>query len=613
LHGFAEFWLKSMKNIILALIFSLNYIQPLNASSYGNGYTYKRPITIDHTKIGSASTVVTYSTSGSYTWVAPPGVTSVSVEAWGGGGTGGPATGNPARGGGGAGGQYAIKQVAVTPGTSYTIVVAAASTAQTGTLTNGNDSTFNTNTVVAKGGAGGLVSSGTSNTGGVGSTASGVGDTVYAGGSGGAGTAGGSSGGGGGGAGSTGTGNSGVTSTQGAAKANGGGAGGAGVSVVNTNNPGNAAGGGGSGGLATSSTNRKGGNGAAGQVQLTYTDTLSNFPVLISGTYAYLKTVANGGKVTNANGYDIIFTSDAAGTTVLNYERQSYNASTGAVNFWVNVPSVSHSSDTVIYMWYEKSSVSTDQSNKNSTWDTNYKGVWHMEDNAANTSILDSTSNGNNWTNQANTSTETVAGQVGSALSYDGSANYASVPINMSSTSVVTASFWVNHTWGNNNYTLLEYSANFNSNTTSFGFFPDDGADCTAGQFMTGINGNVGYNSACYLNPSNGWHYVTVVYDLTQQASSEITLYIDGVLQTAQSHPFGSLDTGSFGNYTLYMASRGGTSQFIPATMDDVRVSFAARQVNWTLAEFNNQNSPSTFYTIGSETTGDDTASFASE
>src|SRR6516162_1769993 len=55
----------------------------------------------------------------------------------------------------------------------------------------------------------------------------------------------------------------------------------------------------------------------------------SNFPVLFSGTYTYLATTSHGGDVTNANGYDIIFTSDAAGTQVLPFEQQSYNGSTG--------------------------------------------------------------------------------------------------------------------------------------------------------------------------------------------------------------------------------------------------------------------------------------------
>ena len=61
----------------------------------------------------------------------------------------------------------------------------------------------------------------------------------------------------------------------------------------------------------------------------------SNFPLLISGTYSYLATVANGGRVQNANGYDIIFSSDCAGTQKLDHEIESYRATDGTVNLWV--------------------------------------------------------------------------------------------------------------------------------------------------------------------------------------------------------------------------------------------------------------------------------------
>ena len=72
----------------------------------------------------------------------------------------------------------------------------------------------------------------------------------------------------------------------------------------------------------------------------------SNFPLLFSGTYAYLATVANGGKVTSASGFDIIFTSDAAGATQLDHEIETYNPVTGAVSFWVRVPTVATATDT---------------------------------------------------------------------------------------------------------------------------------------------------------------------------------------------------------------------------------------------------------------------------
>ncbi len=40
---------------------------------------------------------------------------------------------------------------------------------------------------------------------------------------------------------------------------------------------------------------------------------LSDFPVLISGTYSFLKASSSGGYVQNQNGYDIIFSSDTMG------------------------------------------------------------------------------------------------------------------------------------------------------------------------------------------------------------------------------------------------------------------------------------------------------------
>jgi hypothetical protein len=144
-----------------------------------------------------------------------------------------------------------------------------------------------------------------------------------------------------------------------------------------------------------------------------------NFPVLISGSYSYLATTANGGNVTNANGYDITFTSDASGFSPLAYEREMYNASNGAVDFWVQVPVVSHGSDTVIYMFYGNSSVTTDQSNVTGTWDSNYAGVWHFPTGST-LSASDSTSNGNNGTINSASATN---GEIDGAASFSGSLN----------------------------------------------------------------------------------------------------------------------------------------------------------------------------------------------
>lgn len=72
---------------------------------------------------GYAQVVQKLTSSG--TWTAPPGVTSVTVEAWGAGGGGGGTALNPSQGGGGADGSYSKKVITVVPGTTYNINVGA--------------------------------------------------------------------------------------------------------------------------------------------------------------------------------------------------------------------------------------------------------------------------------------------------------------------------------------------------------------------------------------------------------------------------------------------------------------------------------------------------------
>ena len=75
----------------------------------------------------------TYTTPGTYTWVVPPCVTTITVKVWGGGGGGGGTssrqsnTGDEActEGGGGGGGGFSMRTYSVTPGETYTIVVGA--------------------------------------------------------------------------------------------------------------------------------------------------------------------------------------------------------------------------------------------------------------------------------------------------------------------------------------------------------------------------------------------------------------------------------------------------------------------------------------------------------
>lgn len=119
---------------------------------------------------------------GTFSWLCPPGVTSVSVVCIGGGGGGGGGALSTASGGGGGACAYK-NNISVTPGTSYTVVVGSGKYNGTNTESDGGDSYFgSTSTVMAKGGE----SASDSGYNG-GSAANSVGDGKYAGGNGGSG------------------------------------------------------------------------------------------------------------------------------------------------------------------------------------------------------------------------------------------------------------------------------------------------------------------------------------------------------------------------------------------------------------------------------------------
>lgn len=110
---------------------------------------------------------VTIKFNASGTFTPPAGVTSVTVECWGGGGAGGGATksgtGNAAGGGGGGGAYAKLVNVPVTPGVNYTVTIPAGATCPSSGFTDGQtfdgaNVTFtgdNGITITANGGQGG--------------------------------------------------------------------------------------------------------------------------------------------------------------------------------------------------------------------------------------------------------------------------------------------------------------------------------------------------------------------------------------------------------------------------------------------------------------------------
>ena len=258
--------------------------------------------------LGFSQSSQTFSSSG--TWTCPAGVTTITVEAWGAGGAGGGNASNRDGGGGGGGGAYSKSTtISVTPGVTYTVNVGTGGTGTAVDGTAGGDSWFNsTSVLLAKGGAGGisgtLVSGAAGGNGGA--AGSGVGTTKFSGGRGGAGrnNSTGRGGPGGSSAGTAANGTSGAatwsTITAGAAPA-GGGMGGDGGDSTLDGNPGTIPGGGGGGaGERVSSTIfTNGGDGADGQVIISWSCGSTNTITLSSSVGTNSQTRCINTAITN--------------------------------------------------------------------------------------------------------------------------------------------------------------------------------------------------------------------------------------------------------------------------------------------------------------------------
>ena len=318
--------------------------------------------------------------------------------------------------------------------------------------------------------------------------------------------------------------------------------------------------------------------------------TQTNFPMLVSATYTYLKTIANGGKVVNTNGYDVGFYSNSnCSTGKLNWETEKYVATTGEVDYWINIASISNG--TVIYMCYGDSTISTDQSNKTAVWDTNYKGVWHLPDGTTLTAN-DSTGNGNNGT-ITNSPTATTGKVDGAANFVSGSSQYiqdsfANQPQGNSST---TVSAWVNLVNSSGGYDMVSfYGLDSASNRSGYYLYRHPTGYAYA-EFGSGYGGVAG---TTILSPST-WYYMVGVYDGTSNK-----IYINGALEGTTAFSAGNFG-GNKHDIGAYQTLGGTPSLFLNGVIDEHRISNVARSANWITTEYNNQSVPSSFYAVGLE------------
>ena len=270
----------------------------------------------------------------------------------------------------------------------------------------------------------------------------------------------------------------------------------------------------------------------------------ANFTVLVYVSDPTLKTAVNGGHVQNGNGYDITFYSDAQHSSPLFWEMDTYDGVNGKVWAWVKLPAVSHTANTVFYVFYGDPTITTFQSTSTSAWDTTFKAVYHFG-NGSTVSGRDSTINANDAT--AVNSPAAITGKISGAVSLEsassqyltaGSANFPT------STTSLTFSAWVYMP-----ATISSLSMIYFYGTEAFGksLYPNIGS-CGSNEFGMGYYGASTLSCTAALS-TGAWHFIAGTYN---GAAAIFQSYVDGIANGSPSNPLVSSLTNTYARIGAY-------------------------------------------------------------
>ena len=329
---------------------------------------------------------------------------------------------------------------------------------------------------------------------------------------------------------------------------------------------------------------------------------LTNFPVYIdlddiAPAHGFWSNV-------EANGADLLVT-EADGETRLSLEVVSITVGSNIGQLHFKANNLDGDADTIFYLYYDNSGASqpaVDASyGSEDVWSNNYILVSHLEEDGNTTGggYNDETSNDNDGTGTGLTIASDVDGQLGTGSTFDGTGDYITFGTTNSPTDTFTYSVWAK--------TAITHEIDTESTATTTGtsgqqyiWGPEHGGASNGGAGISmGSNGLSNYeHGSSYMPPTavysasigTSWNYVTVVY-----TSKDPVIYNNGVSvrdgltspRTVVTAPYRLAYGVGYGDFN--------------GECDEARISSGVRAGTWISTEYNNQSSPSTFCTIGSE------------
>ncbi|MHA2143485.1 MAG: LamG-like jellyroll fold domain-containing protein, partial [Candidatus Thorarchaeota archaeon] len=329
---------------------------------------------------------------------------------------------------------------------------------------------------------------------------------------------------------------------------------------------------------------------------------LTHFPLLVD----LIDPDFHDAQKVQSDGDDILFVQNGivAAHEVQAFDR-NYDSSNGQLIAWVKV-NLSSTVDTTITMYYGNPLIGP-QERPSEVWSDDYMGVWHLEESPTGAlhEIDDSTSYENDGTAEGSTLgyASTTSAKVGSGLSFDEVDDLIRMNDSSSLDSVASSGTFQLWIWWDNaidgDWQTIMASSN------AFSGVPNDGYEWAVQNdgdhyFYPWRGSGSCYNldsAPVFINQQ--WHHLAVTLEYS---SSDVKIYLDG-------NPLAFAYVGALSFWTQIASSGdilwGGhpdtANRYFDGMFDEIRASSVVRSEEWLATEFANQNSPSTFYSVGSE------------
>jgi hypothetical protein len=284
-------------------------------------------------------------------------------------------------------------------------------------------------------------------------------------------------------------------------------------------------------------------------------------------------------------GQEIRFTTDAAGSNLIPFENVVATFSTGGqtCQIWVNVPHVSSSTPTVIYMWYGNPTApalsKSDPNGQYAVWNnvtasnSAYSMVFHFEDLAGYVGGLVADSTGVQTSPRQNAVSSTT-GEIAACGSF--SAGYIDCAQALSITSPFSMTVWAQTTSAAAQQTIIgNYSG-------------------AGGYLLAYYSGYLQYyNGAAFYSATQAadtnMDYLGCTYN-----GSNLAFYINGV---QKGTPVAGSTVGS--SFPTRIGSNPNFASQFTGKIDEVRVGVLTLSSSWIAMEFLNQSAPGTYITAG--------------